>query len=206
MTLSPSLLVLPSLKMILKTVIKRNLSLFTSQILALGQFLTKSVILLLFSQMLPTHLLHGRTTKLLSQADSTFKPVLPNSIPSTNGIETPQSLTASLLPWALLKYHKALVFSGTFKATIMWLLQLDPRSSHGSLQLDGSLTALTLHSPSWTSNALTLLAVPQLHQQIPLPTTSPTALLTLTVTSPIWLTKHSTKLLWIPLVLLVSGS
>jgi hypothetical protein len=66
MILSPSLLVLPSLK----TKNKRNPSLFTNQFLALSQFLTQSVILL-FSQMLPTHLLHGITSKLFRLADST---------------------------------------------------------------------------------------------------------------------------------------
>jgi len=178
MTHSLSQLELSSLMLILKTLNKMNHSLFTSQIQAPDQLNTKLVILLPFSQMLPTHLLPGRTTKLPNLADSISKLVLLNSSQLINGTETLQSLTASLLPWVLLKYHKASVSSGTFRATTMWVLQLDPRLTHGSLQLDGLSTALTLHSPSWTSNALMLLAVQQLLQQIPSPLTLPTALLT----------------------------
>jgi hypothetical protein len=98
MTHSLSQLELSSLMLILKTLNKMSHSLFTSLIHAPDQLHTKLVILLPFSQMLPTHLLPGRTTKLPNLADSISKLVLLNSSQLINGTETLQSLTASLLP------------------------------------------------------------------------------------------------------------
>lgn len=164
---------------------KKNQSFFSSQILSKSPFPTKSVTLHPFRPMLLTPLLPGRETKLPRLVDSTSKLVHLNSTPSTSGtLETPLLVLASLLPWALLKFHRALVSFGMFRATTMFLLQLVPRSTLGSLQLDGCSatppTAPTLlsNSPSCTSNALMLLAVLQLLQYTPSLTTSLTALLT----------------------------